>query len=84
MPLIEALRAGAPVIASDLPVFREIGEGIPDFLDPLDEAAWKHAIMDYAEPSSLARQSQLQRLGKYRAPTWEGHFTKVDAWMEQL
>lgn len=84
LPLIEALRAGTPVIASDLSVFWEIGEGIPDFLDPLDEVAWEHAIMDYAEPSSLARQSQLQRLTKYRAPTWEGHFTKVDAWMEQL
>ena len=84
LPLIEALRAGAPVIASDLPVFREIGEGIPDFLDPLDEAAWEHAIMDYAEPSSRARHHQLQRLSQYRAPTWEDHFTKVDAWMEQL
>jgi glycosyltransferase involved in cell wall biosynthesis len=84
LPLIEALRAGTPVIASDLPVFREIGEGIPDFLGPLDEAAWEQAILDYAEPDSQARQSQLQRLEGYRAPTWEDHFCNVDAWMGQL
>jgi glycosyltransferase involved in cell wall biosynthesis len=84
LPLIEALRAGTPVIASDLPVFREIGEGIPDFLDPLDEAAWEQAILDYAERGSRARQKQLQRLSRYRPPAWEDHFCNVDAWMEQL
>jgi glycosyltransferase involved in cell wall biosynthesis len=84
LPVIEALRAGTPVIASDLPVFREIGEGIPDFLDPMDGAAWEQAILDYAQQGSQARQDQLKRLGDYRAPTWENHFCKVDAWMEQL
>ena len=84
LPLIEALRAGTPVIASDLPVFREIGEGIPDFLDPLDVGAWEQAILDYVEPDSRPRQNQLQRLSGYRAPTWEDHFCKVDAWMGQL
>ena len=84
LPLIEALRAGTPVIASDLSVFREIGEGVPDFLNPVDRAAWEHAILDYAKNDSLARQGQLQRLRDYRAPTWEDHFTRVDAWMEQL
>lgn len=84
LPLIEALRAGTPVIASDLPALREIGEGVPDFLGPLDQAAWERAILDYAEPGSTARRDQLQRLSGYRAPTWEDHFCKVDAWMERL
>ena len=84
LPLIEALRAGTPVIASDLPVFREIGQGVPDFLDSLDGAAWEQAILDYAQQGSQARQNQLKRLGDYRAPTWENHFCKVDAWTEKL
>ena len=84
LPLIEALRAGAPVIASNLPVFREIGQGIPDYIDLLDEAAWERAILDYADQGSRSRQSQLKRLDGYRAPTWEDHFCKVDSWMGQL
>jgi glycosyltransferase involved in cell wall biosynthesis len=84
LPLIEALRAGTPVIASDLPVFREIGEGIPDFLESRDNVAWERVILDYADPGSRARQNQLRRLHGYRAPTWDDHFAKVDAWMEQI
>ncbi len=34
------------MIASDLPVFREIAGDIPDYLDPLDDS-WERAIMDY-------------------------------------
>ena len=84
LPLIEALHAGTPVIASDLPVFREIGEGIPDYLDPLDSPAWEKTILDYSRDGSKARQNQLRRLSGYQAPTWEDHFSKVDAWMGQL
>ena len=36
IPVIEALQRGVPVIASDLPVFREIAGDIPLYLDPLD------------------------------------------------
>ena len=63
LPLIEALASGTPVIASDLPVFHEIGQEIPDFIDPLDGPAWQAAILDYASDSSAAREAQLDRLG---------------------
>lgn len=84
LPLAEALSAGTPVIASDLPVFREIGQGIPDFLDPLDGQAWEGAILAYADGIGPARQAQLQRLQGYRPPTWDDHFRKVDDWLTRL
>lgn len=84
LPLVEAMRAGTPVIASDLPVFREIGEGIPDFLNPLDRPTWEKAILEYASNGSAARANQMQKLAAYHAPTWQEHFSKVDAWMAQL
>ena len=53
LPLVEIVcRAGVPVIASDLPVFRELAGEVPDYLDPRDEAAWEHAIMSYAHDPS--------------------------------
>ena len=84
LPLVEALRAGTPVIASDLPVFREIGGDIPDYLNPLDDASWEQAILGYAKPDSPARAAQLKRMSGFQAPTWDAHFSKVEAWMGQL
>ena len=84
LPLVEALQSGTPVIASDLPVFREIGQGIPDLLDPIDGPAWERAILAYAEADSAPRSAQLKRMAGYRAPTWDEHFSKVDAWLAAL
>ena len=84
LPLVEALTTGTPVIASDLPVFREIGQGVPDFLDPLDDSAWEQAILCYARPDSTARKAQVARLAGYRPPRWGDHFDRVNAWLETL
>jgi glycosyltransferase involved in cell wall biosynthesis len=84
LPLVEALSAGTPVIASDLPVFREIGQGVPEFIDPLDGPSWERMILAYAMPDSTARATQLERLRSYQTPTWAGHFKAVDSWLETL
>jgi glycosyltransferase involved in cell wall biosynthesis len=84
LPLVEALELGVTVIASDLPVFREIGGNIPVYLDPRDACAWEAAILDYADPNSAARAAQLQRMRGYRAPSWPEHFDKVEAWLSSL
>jgi glycosyltransferase involved in cell wall biosynthesis len=84
LPLVEALRSGVPVIASNLPVFREIAGEVPDYLDPLDGPAWEKAILSYTERTSEARHAQLRRLAAYRAPTWADHFDAVDSWLASL
>jgi glycosyltransferase involved in cell wall biosynthesis len=84
MPMVEALGAGAPVIASDLPVFRELCGTIPTYLSPLDESGWETAIMNYAQPGSPERASQCQRMKAFHAPTWEEHFNNVEAWLRTL
>ena len=45
LPLIEAAALGVPVIASDLPVFRELGLDGVTLIDPLDAAAWKRECL---------------------------------------
>jgi glycosyltransferase involved in cell wall biosynthesis len=84
LPLVESLRLGVPVIASDLPVFRELAGEVPDYLDPRDQSAWERAIISYAHDPSQARASQLDRLKAFRAPTWGSHFATVDPWMTEL
>ncbi len=84
LPLTEALGARVPVIASDLPVFREIGGNVPQYLRPDDETAWEAEILDYADPASSARAAQLKRLATYRPPSWEEHFEIVERWLARL
>ena len=78
LPVGEALALGVPVIASDIPAFREVGGGVPDLLPPLDGPAWRAAILDYAAPDSARRAAQLARLPGWRAPAWDAHFAAVE------
>ncbi|MHB8843717.1 MAG: glycosyltransferase family 4 protein [Nitrospirota bacterium] len=84
MPLVEALSLGVPVIASDLPAFREIAGDVPDYLDPLDGAGWMERIEAFADPASTVRAEQLKRLSVFSAPTWTSHFRSVEEFLGQL
>ena len=83
-PLGEALTLGTPVLASDIPALRELGGAAPEYLGPLDGAAWRAAILDYATDPSPRRQAQLKRLAGWRRPLWEDHFAIVDALLAEL
>ncbi|MDG2533782.1 glycosyltransferase family 1 protein [Sphingomonas sp. HITSZ_GF] len=84
LPVAEALAAGVPVIASDLPALRETGGDVPDYLDPLDGPGWMQAIRDYAAPGSARRAAQLDRLGHWSPPGWDAHFDAVLPFLDGL
>jgi glycosyltransferase involved in cell wall biosynthesis len=44
LPLIEAMAAGTPVIASDIPIFREVTGGTALLVDPSDPAGFAAAV----------------------------------------
>ena len=78
LPMAEALASGVPVICSDIPVFREVGRDVPDYVDPLDLMAWQDAIVEYSRPDSPRRAAQMQRLADWQAPLWPDHFAIVE------
>lgn len=84
LPLVEALALGVPVIASDLPVFREIGQHVPTLVNSDDRDAWEAAIVDYARPESAARAAQLSRLPQFHPFDWPSHFRLVENWLASL
>jgi glycosyltransferase involved in cell wall biosynthesis len=84
LPLAEALASGVPVICSDIPVFREVGRGAPEYLDPLDLHAWQEAVLEYSRPDSTRRSAQLLRMAEWRMPTWADHFQVVDRLLRDL
>jgi glycosyltransferase involved in cell wall biosynthesis len=68
LPVIEALSVGTPVIASDIPVHRELARGA-QLIDPLDGPAWLAAI----EAASLSPIRPPPSAG----PRWTQHFASV-------
>lgn len=84
LPVVEALADDTPVIASNIPVFREIARETAELLDPLDGPAWARTIMDYAAPGSVRRAEAKARATAYRAPDWSDHFGAVRAFIDAL
>lgn len=69
LPLVEAMQRGLPAMASDIPVFREVGG---DFM----------VYFDLAEPQSLADQvAQFERTGEFPALLPLGDWRWID-WHE--
>jgi glycosyltransferase involved in cell wall biosynthesis len=83
LPLVEALQMGTPVIASDLPSFREMGQGIPSLINPDDRLAWIRLVERFAT-NGPDRCSQIEALQSYRAPSWDEHFHDLEQWLESL
>lgn len=83
LPIIEALQQGVPVIANNLPVYREVAGDIPTYLNPSDAHAWEQRIEDFmADDRERARQ--LAAIREYRAPDWASHFGAVEEWLDTL
>lgn len=70
LPVAEALGLGVPVIASDIPVHRELA---PDtrLIDPLDGPGWLAAV--------AALTAKTPKHPAYAPRTWAAHFEAVDA-----
>jgi glycosyltransferase involved in cell wall biosynthesis len=84
MPVSEALAAGTPVIAADLPAFRETAGEVPLYIDPLDGMGWKQAILAYSQPDSPLRRGQCERIQSWKPPLWQNHFASVQEFMNRL
>ena len=84
LPLAEALAAGAPVIASDIPVFREVAKGCALMLDPTDGPGWREAIAAFAAPSSPQRERQAALSRAWPAPQWPAFFAAIEDFLNDL
>ena len=75
LPLIEAMACGCEVIASDLPVLREVAGTAASYSPVADIEAWKNAVLaQLREPSessgtpSLRRQQSIARASQFSWP----------------
>ena len=70
------MAAGAPVIASDIPVFREVAQDAAVFVPPSDTSAWVRAIRGL---DGVEHRAALIAAGHRRAAaaTWDRSFDRL-------
>jgi glycosyltransferase involved in cell wall biosynthesis len=71
LPPGEALGLGCPVIATDLPVYREVFGNNIVYLDPDAMYLWTNSIKSFAAGEKTAQA------GRIELPSWEAHFNRV-------
>ena len=84
LPVVEALAAGVPVIASDIPVFHEVGGGRLLTIDPTDGPKWRETICAFAAGSSPERGQLLARETGHLVPEWSGFFAAIEDFIASL
>jgi glycosyltransferase involved in cell wall biosynthesis len=84
LPIVEALAAGVPVIASDIAVFHEVAGDRLVTIDPTDGPGWSAAICAFASEASAERRACLARIADYAAPDWAPFFIKIEEFLVEL
>jgi len=69
LPAIEALRAGAPLVASDIPVLREVAGGAALYAPPDRPDLWADRIAELLADPGLRKE--LRRRGRERAARFD-------------
>ena len=79
LPPAEALALGTPVIATDLPVYREVLGNNPVYLDGADMYSWGKEILGFARGRARERAAAHPQANReaIKLPTWQNHFDLV-------
>lgn len=84
LPIVEALTLHTPVIAADIPVFREVSQGKALFKHPLDGPGWKQTILELSDTTSRLATEGRRLAEAFAPPTWDGYFSGVRAFLDQF
>ena len=71
LPLLEAMARGVPVVASDIPVFREVGGAAPIYVDPSSTSSIANGLRTALVDSSVQEQTVARGHDRVLQFSWE-------------
>ncbi|RLY94985.1 glycosyltransferase family 1 protein [Kocuria tytonicola] len=83
LPLVEAFAQGAPVVCSELPIFREVAGDAAGYAPADDAAAFAARVRELTDPA-LARERVLAGLHRIREHTWQDSARELLALAQEL
>lgn len=84
LPALEAMACGAPVIVSDIPVFREIFKDAALFVNPSDTNEIANAMKNLINNVSLTNTFRERGLQLAKTYTWDETARKIKALLESV
>ena len=83
LPLVEAMALGTPVIASDIPIFREVGSDAASYVDPDSPAAFTAAVQELRDGGFWQKRSRrsVERAADF---SWEDSARQLLAVAEEI
>ncbi len=85
LPLLEAMALGTPTIASDLPVFREVGQELVTWVPAADPGAWVGAIRTALAMPAQERRDRAERARRAASAwTWERGATMLGELLDEV
>lgn len=83
LPMIEAFERKTPVIATDIPVLREVGGDLADYFPLNDEKAFSEVVRKYLQEPRFA-SARRENLKNYVRYTWSDTADKILQLLEEL
>jgi glycosyltransferase involved in cell wall biosynthesis len=80
---VEAMKSGGPVVASDIPVHREVYADAAEFFNPYSVDALSDALLSVIDPALGARRQELVTKGTTVAERY-GHASIMPKWQSFL
>jgi glycosyltransferase involved in cell wall biosynthesis len=76
-PLVEAMASGLPIVASDLPVHREICGVAASYFEPFSYEELAHKTASLVRDNSIAHKLSLHGILRSRDFSWRDHVSKL-------
>jgi glycosyltransferase involved in cell wall biosynthesis len=83
LPIIEALACGAIIVASDIPVLREVGESAAVYCPVADVSAWVKTVEQLLTSPTTAPELNV-RLAQAQKYSWSAHAKTIAKTYQQL
>ncbi len=84
LPIVEALACGTPVLASDIPVLREVSKNHALFRHPLDGFGWLDAVRQLADINSPLAKEARATAAAFDPVSDAQYFSEVCTFLDSL
>lgn len=83
LPIIESFQRGTPVLASDIPILREVGGDICDYFNPNSWKSFAKACTEWMEDSGRY-EAVREKVSQYQPVSWDEVTEKIEAALEEI